>query len=111
MNRVREDNEILPDYVDEGEGFVVKGDPYDLAMLEEGMVTPQELGIEQAPAQELKPGLVTMQLKDFGGNLAMPHFGFSRPSADYFNSNLILHNFIIADISTDINYVMWHDKK
>ena len=41
----------------------------------------------------------------------MPHFGFRRPSADYFNSNFVLDNFVIADITGDRNNVIFYDER
>ena len=52
-----------------------------------------------------------MQAEDFGGGLALPHYGFRRPSADYFNSNLILHNFVIADITKGESNVFFYDER
>ncbi|CAM6105951.1 unnamed protein product [Calypogeia fissa] len=42
---------------------------------------------------------VLIQGEDFGGSLALPHYGFNRPSADYFNNNLMLHLFVTANIN------------
>ena len=41
----------------------------------------------------------------------MPFYGFSRPSADYFNSNLLLQNLIQCDISTGKNHVYLYDER
>ena len=38
---------------------------------------------------------VQIQAEDYGGGIALPHFGYRRPSADYFNSNLMTYNFVI----------------
>ena len=54
---------------------------------------------------------VLIQAEDYGGSLAFPFYGFIRPSADYFNSNLIVHNFVIANISTGNNYVQFYDER
>ena len=35
---------------------------------------------------------VALQAEDYGGSIALPHYGFRRPSADYFNSNLMCYN-------------------
>lgn len=54
---------------------------------------------------------VQVQAEDFGGSLTMPHYGYSRPSADYFNSNLIIQNFIIADITSGENNILFYDER
>ena len=54
---------------------------------------------------------VTLFAEDFGGSLALPHFGCRRPSADYFNSNLILHNFVQCNISSGQNTVTFYDER
>ncbi|EGZ25265.1 hypothetical protein PHYSODRAFT_449886, partial [Phytophthora sojae] len=33
--------------------------------------------------------------EDYGGGISMPYFGHSRPSIDYYNSNLIVHTFVV----------------
>lgn len=54
---------------------------------------------------------VSLQAEDYGGGLALPHYGFRRPSADYFNSNLMSYNFVVADITGDINNVFSYDER
>ena len=54
---------------------------------------------------------VLIEAEDYNGCLAFPFYGFIRPSADYFNSNLIVHNFVIANISTGNNYVQFYDER
>ncbi|ETM36273.1 hypothetical protein L914_16999, partial [Phytophthora nicotianae] len=52
-----------------------------------------------------------IQAEDFGGGISMPHYGHIRPSVDYFNSNLILQNFVVADIDNNINHVYFYDER
>ncbi|ETO83580.1 hypothetical protein F444_02423, partial [Phytophthora nicotianae P1976] len=52
-----------------------------------------------------------IQIEDYGGSFALPHYGFKRPAADYFNSNLMMHNFVIADITNGLNNVMVYDER
>ena len=54
---------------------------------------------------------VSLQAEDYGGGLALPHYGFRRPSADYFNSNLMSYNFVVVDITGDINNVYSYDER
>jgi hypothetical protein len=49
--------------------------------------------------------------EDYGQSVALPHFGFRRPSADYFNSNLMVHLFVMADISRKQNKIMMYDEQ
>ena len=57
------------------------------------------------------PGLVTVQLEDMGGGLPMPFYGFTRPSSDYYNSNLMQISFITADVSANTNYIKIYDER
>ena len=59
-------------------------------------------------AQKLK---VQVQIEDFGGSLSMPFYGKERPSADYFNSNLNVSNFVIADMSRHKNVITFYDER
>ena len=62
-----------------------------------------ELGTDAAnpaPAKKSTPSQVTMQAENFGGGLAVPNYGHRRPPAENYNSNLIFHNYVTADIST-----------
>ena len=49
--------------------------------------------------------LVALQAEDYGGSIALPHYGYRQPSADYFNSNLMVYNFVQADITGKVNNV------
>ena len=55
--------------------------------------------------------LVSLQAEDYGGSIALPHFGFRRPSSDYFNSNLMCYNFVLADITGKVNNVYLYDER
>ncbi|KAE8960311.1 hypothetical protein PR001_g30422 [Phytophthora rubi] len=52
-----------------------------------------------------------IQIEDFGGGLPLPNYGNRRPSADYFNSNLMLHNFVVADLTSGENNVFVYDER
>ena len=69
-----------------------------------------ELIVEPA-AKDLTPELVLIQAEDYGGGIALPHYGYRRPSVDYFNSNLMSYNFVIADISSGENNVYFYDER
>ena len=54
---------------------------------------------------------VLLEMQDFGGNLTLPHFGSKRPSIDYYTSNLLLHMFVISDVSHATNHVILYDER
>lgn len=54
---------------------------------------------------------IHIQIEDFGGSFAMSHYGHSHSSTDYFNSNLMVQNFVVADITSGINEVIFYDKR
>jgi hypothetical protein len=41
----------------------------------------------------------------------MPHYGHSWPSVDYFNSNLMVSNFVIVDLTNDNADVLFYDEQ
>jgi nicotinic acid mononucleotide adenylyltransferase len=53
---------------------------------------------------------IQIQIEDFGGSFAMPHYGHLRPLADYFNSNLIVSNFVVADLISNNSDVFFYDE-
>jgi hypothetical protein len=54
---------------------------------------------------------IQIRIKDFGGNFAMPHYGHLHPSADYFKSNLMVSNFVVADLTSNSNNVFFYDER
>ena len=54
---------------------------------------------------------IQIQAEDYGGGIALPHYGFKRPSADYFNSNLMGYNFVVADVTSGKNHVFFYDER
>ncbi|EEY63316.1 cleavage inducible protein [Phytophthora infestans T30-4] len=66
-----------------------------------------------APNQSIPNEIIpdTIQADDYGGGISMPYYGHSRPSADYFNSNLMIQNFVVADITHGINNVYFYDER
>ena len=55
--------------------------------------------------------MVIMEAHDFGGELALPHYGYRRPAGDYFESNLMQHNFILCDVITQTHTVYFYDER
>ena len=49
--------------------------------------------------------------EDYGQGIALPWFGFRRPGSDYFQSNLMLNMFVVADISKGENNVILYDER
>jgi hypothetical protein len=76
-------NAIIPDTIDDA-----PPDPIDDAFLE-----------------------IQIQIEDFGGSFPLPFYGHQRPSADYFNSNLMMQNFIIFDIIANRNNVLIYNER
>lgn len=55
--------------------------------------------------------VIEIQIEDFGGSFAILHYGHQRLSADYFNSNLMMQNFIIANITNGAKNVLIYDER
>jgi hypothetical protein len=41
----------------------------------------------------------------------MPHYGHSCPSVDYFNSNLMVSDFVVADLTSNNSNVFFYDER
>ena len=54
---------------------------------------------------------LTVQGEDCGGTQGLPHYGYTRPSLDYYNSNLLLYNFVVSDVVTKINNIFYFDER
>jgi hypothetical protein len=54
---------------------------------------------------------IQIQIEDFGGSFPLPFYGHQCPSANYFNSNLMMQNFIISDITANRNNVLIYDER
>ncbi|OWZ11139.1 LOW QUALITY PROTEIN: Cleavage inducible protein [Phytophthora megakarya] len=54
---------------------------------------------------------VQIQAENPGGGITMPNYGDARPSADYFNNNLIIQNFVVADITNNCNNIYFYDEQ
>ena len=67
--------------------------------------------IQEEPLSTNHSTSVQLQAEDYGGGIALPHYGYRRPSADYFNSNLMTYNFVIADISAGVNNVFMYEER
>ncbi|CAN5976134.1 unnamed protein product [Sphagnum jensenii] len=68
--------------------------------------------IDDAPPDPIDDAFpeIQIQIEDFGGSFPLPFYGHQRPSADYFNSNLMMQNFIISDITANRNNVLIYDE-
>ena len=95
----------------------VKGiDPendYDLDKFVVDVLPDNMKDLNEEPDEEKSEFIpkVRVQYEDFGGSVALPHYGFSRPSVDYYQSNLILNNFVISDANSNVNYVYAYDER
>ena len=54
---------------------------------------------------------VVIEAHDFGGSLPLPHYGYRRPEVDYFQSNLIQHNFVLCDVVTQKHTIYFYDER
>ena len=69
-------------------------------------------GVDKVDGDDVKVfSTVQLQAEDYGGGIALPHYGYRRPSADYFNSNMMAYNFVIADISSGEYNVYFYDER
>ena len=68
---------------------------------------------QQAQAQEQDPEKweALFVAEDYGQGVPFPFYGFRRPQGDYFNSNLMNHLFVIADMSRKDNRVLVYDER
>lgn len=62
------------------------------------------------PEKGFKPK-VLLQCEDFGGNLTAPFYVDKRPSIDYYASNLLIHMFVIANVSDNVNHIYLYDER
>jgi hypothetical protein len=56
-------------------------------------------------------GEVLFLAEDFGQGIALPYYGVTRPSCDYFNSNLMLNLYIMADVTRNEHNVFLYDER
>jgi hypothetical protein len=54
---------------------------------------------------------IQIQIKDFGGSFAMSHYGHLCPSVDYFNSNLMVSNLVVANLISNSSDVFFYDER
>ena len=54
---------------------------------------------------------VVVQCEDFGQSFTMPGYGQVQPNRDYFTSNLIMHNFVVANRSFNHGTVYLYDER
>jgi hypothetical protein len=54
---------------------------------------------------------IQIQIKDFGGSFAMPHYWHSCPLVDYFNSNLMVSNFVVTNLTNNNSDVFFYDER
>ncbi|KAG3047945.1 hypothetical protein PC121_g19772 [Phytophthora cactorum] len=86
-------NEIIPDTTD------------DVAAVDEVDIDDDERATKKVYCR------VQILAEDYGGGISMPYYGICRPSADYFNSNLMIQNFVIADVSNGQYNVYFYDER
>jgi hypothetical protein len=57
------------------------------------------------------PGRVLLLAEDFGHGVCMPSYGFRRSAADYFQSNLMINLYVMANITTEMHDVFLYDER
>jgi hypothetical protein len=69
--------------------------------------------IDDAPPDPIANAFPEIQIQneDFEGSFPLPFYGHQRPSANYFNSNLMMQNFIIFDFTANRNNVLIYDER
>jgi hypothetical protein len=69
--------------------------------------------IDDAPPDPIDDAFpeIQIQIEDFDSSFPLPFYGHQRPSVDYFNSNLMMQNFIISDITANRNNVLIYDER
>jgi hypothetical protein len=69
--------------------------------------------INDAPPNPINDAFpkIQIQIEDFDDSFSLPFYGHQHPSADYFNSNLMMQNFIISNIITNRNNVLIYDER
>jgi len=69
--------------------------------------------IDDAPLDPIDDAFpeIQIQIEVFGDSFSLPFYGHQRPSADYFNSNIMMQNFIISDITANHNNVLIYDER
>jgi hypothetical protein len=71
----------------------------------------ENISLNEDSELSTKNPIVLLQAEDFGGNLVLPWFGSTRPSKDYFTSNLNMYFFVITNLSTGINHEYLYDER
>jgi hypothetical protein len=66
--------------------------------------------IDDAPPDPIDDAFPEIQIQ-IEGSFPLPFYGHQRPSTDYFNSNLMMQNFIISDITTNRNNVLIYNER
>lgn len=54
---------------------------------------------------------VLILVEDYGSGIPIPHYGFRRPGSDYYQSNLMVHMYVIADVSRNEHNVVLYDER
>lgn len=74
-------------------------------------IIPDYIDGEEPGDSEAALGDVLVLAEDFGQGVTLPHYGHKRPSADFFNSNLMLNFYVMADITRNEHNVFLYDER
>ena len=84
--------------------------PYGIENQIPGNILPEY--IDEEVREEVRSTVnVLLVCEDFGQGIALPNYGHVRPSCDYFNSNFMLHLYVISDISRNTNNLILYNER
>jgi hypothetical protein len=72
---------------------------------------PDTFDEEEPDVVALGRSMVRLRLEDYAGNFVLPSFEIVVPGSDYYASNMHLLTFVIADSSTNQQFVYCYDEQ
>lgn len=67
--------------------------------------------LDDTSIEQKTPPQIQIQIEDFDGSFVLPFYARSRSLANYFNSNMRMQNFIIADIINNVkNVIIYYER-
>jgi len=105
----RDQRVAIASYIKEyGNKLALNGAPLPNRIIPEYM---DDSDSDNPDAEEAAACEVKLMAEDFGQGMPIPHYGLNRPASDYFNSNLMLHMFVMADITRRKHNVKLYDER
>jgi hypothetical protein len=78
---------------------------------EDALVEAMTSQLQLSDSAVIQKPIVQLQLEDYGGNLVTPSFKMSRPSKDYYASNLLIFMFVVCNLSDSDNCIYLYDER